>query len=243
MADAKTYPPPSDGPSDGLPSYSQAPRASISVAPPFEILTVDGKIETTQSYEVSHLSLTRATYRQVVLKDQSIGEQVFIATLDVPDFQRDIRSITLRHQNIGGVVEGKATVIPAGELLGTLDLSGLKTKIIEKRTNAKDDTGLTFQVGELFWRPSKRYLHAGKGKSKAGDLELVDRSGKVLAVFMNCWTGDPEALSLGRLCLTAQTESTLPLVLLSALLVVLRLSWRAKVSFVAFKDQGKSTEL
>ena len=155
-----------------------------------------------------------------------------------------IRRLLLHSGDEDSPMTASAAIPATDDVLGVISHNGNKIRVVEHRSKASirasqaaavkgDTSSYYFEVGDLEWRLSKKYLHSGKGKSRAGDLELVDRDGNAVAIFLNDWNGSEKAEHLGELYLTSMMTTShddaarlLPMAILSALLVVMRMSYR-----------------
>jgi hypothetical protein len=226
------------------PSYQAAQSTPTSAIT--EISTLDGKVPVARIYSVTHETSAKVESRKVFLKDGITGGQDFVVTFETHAPSLEVRGMKLHLQESDGPIEASLSVPSADEVLGVVAHGSSKIQVIEHRSKSSirasqaaaadgDDSKHHFQVGDLTWRVSKKYLHPSKAKSRAGDLELVDREGSVVAVFLNHWSGSPNANDLGQLALTTRAfdgagslhaGGPIPLAILSALIVVMHLSYR-----------------
>lgn len=234
------------------PAYHDAQSTSAQTIT--ELTTLDGKLSISHAYNVIHVAAIGPHEREVLLKEQKNGNQEFIVTFEMrrqsATFEMTtpiINEMALRLGDRSGSVEATARLPHSDNVVGIVTIGRQTTKILVHHRSASirasqaaaakgNAEAFYFEVGDLRWQLSKNYLHAGKGKSRAGDLELVDRDGAVVAVFLNNWSGDPNATDLGKLYLTTQISSglaggPLPLAILSGLIAVLHMSYRDRDGF------------
>jgi hypothetical protein len=219
-----------------------------------ELTTLDGKLSISHAYNVVHVAAVGPHERKVLLKEQNNGNQEFTVTFEMrrqsATFEMTtpvINEMALRLGDGNRSVEATARLPHTDNVLGIVMIGRQSTKILAHQSSASirssqaaaakgNAEAFYFEVGDLRWQLSKNYLHAGKGKSRAGDLELVNRDGAVVAVFLNHWSGDPNATDLGQLYLTTQLSigsagGPLALAILSGLIVVLHMSYRDRDGF------------
>jgi hypothetical protein len=224
------------------PSYQSAQTIPTSALT--ELSTLDGKIPVTQIYNVTHEGSAKVENRKVFLKDENTGVQEFVVTFETHAPSVEVRGMKLHQHSVDGPIKASLSVPWTDKVLGIVAHGNSKTQIVEHRSKASirasqaaaaegNGSKHYFEVGDLVWRVSKKYLHSSKTKSRAGDLELVEGEGKVVAVFLNNWKGSPHAKDLGQLCLTEvagagslQACGLRPLTIVSALMVVMHLSFR-----------------
>ena len=223
-----------------------------------EVSTLDGKISASHVFDVINVPTLHVGDRKVVLRSHgsSSDEETFVVMMEAIHPGVEIRKMVMHWRTRNGDVAGIAKIPPAGDTLGFITVGGEETKIMEhgspkvkgsgKKKSVVDPSANFFEMGDLKWRGTERLLHAEKGKSRAGDIELVDGNGDVIAVFLNTWNGSPMATKLGKLFLVAEEsaaqESNNAMAIrtiLSSLVVVLYLSYRDRDGAKQFlKDLG-----
>lgn len=207
-----------------------------------EIPTINGKVSVSCGFSVTHETAKHVGDRKVVLKALgATGDQDYVVLMEAAAPGTEISKMTMCSKDDHGEILGTAVIPPTDEVLGVVTIKGRRTDIIERRSSASirksqaaaakgDPSKHYFEVGDLVWCISKNYLHPNKGKSRAGDLEMVNRNGDIAAVFLNRWSGSPTAKDLGELhlttAITGENSASVPLAVLSGLVVMLHLSYR-----------------
>jgi len=209
-----------------------------------ELSTFDGKITASHVFEVVRVPQMHVGDRKLAFKAPGSAEDTFVAMMEAVAPGIEIRKIMLHWQDEQGDIAGIATIPAMDDVPGVVTVGDRKTKVVAHKTGVPKfrwkgkvaakygDVGPPkqwFEVGDLTWRASDRFLHSDKGKSRAGDLELTDRNGNVVAAFLNTWDGNPVATELGKLYLvSAGNDATMALPILSGLVVLLHLSYRER---------------
>lgn len=216
-------------------------------APISEIQAIDGRLAVSLVYDVIHDPAPVVEKRKVSLRSTSTGVVDHIVSFGTRAPSEEITSMALHPSNSEGEPVARATLSFAdNDVLGTLTYGQHKITVIEQNTKRRSSTktsqpakvkrsGHYFEVGDLAWRVTDKYLHSHKGKSRGGDLELVDSNDNVLAVFLNQWRGSANTKELGQLALTsdalaganlATNQDLITLTIMSALLVLIHVSYR-----------------
>lgn len=218
-----------------------------------DIPILDGRVRAFREFDVTHVPKLRGNDREVIFRDRLTGQDVYIVQIETQPSSHDVRKMTIRNLVLRKASEDASIVASAtmpltDEVLGVIAYEGKKFRVVEHASIASirasqaaatrgDSSKYFFEAGDLQARLSRKYVHANKGKSRAGDLELVDREGSAIAIFLNHWAGSAQADDLGKpfstsLITASQREdiSMLPVAILSALLVVLRISHRNRDS-------------
>jgi hypothetical protein len=228
------------------PAYREPPQLDQQAAT--ELSTLDGKIHASHVFDI-RVPLIHIEHRTVALRAPNSDADTFVVKMEAVSPGIAIRKMVLHWQNENGEIAGIAATPPSlDNVKGTVTVGDKKTKVIEhksatekprrksKAAARRDSTASTtgpphyFEIGDLIWRATDKFLHPNKGTSRAGDLECVDQNGNVVAAFLNTWNGSPLVTDLGKLYLVAGEGTgglaAMILPILSGLVVLLQLSYR-----------------